>query len=123
MKKKIIGFFLMAFVAITVNASKMARSHAVLFKERDKATRAPVPMPIDATIEDNNCIMIRFLEPESQTVTLQIRDSNGNIVYQDMKISDEGEVYNINLNGFKKGQYELFYMNDHFKISGEFYIE
>ncbi len=122
MKKKIIGFFLIALTFISVSAATLAK-HKMQLKVWNRSTRAPFPMPIDATIEDNNCIMIRFLEPESQTVTLQIRDSNGNIVYQDMKISDEGEVYNINLNGFKKGQYELFYMNDHFKISGEFYIE
>ena len=93
------------------------------FKSWDKATRAPVPMPIDAFIEENSSILIKFFNHQSQPVTFQIKDNHGNIIFQDMVVPSEEENYTIDLNEFKQGEYELFYIDVHTMISGKFHIK
>lgn len=122
MKKKIVGLLLFAFAFITVNANTLAK-HKVQLETWKSSTRAPVPMPIDAFIEENSSILIKFFERQSQPVTFQIKDNHGNIIFQDMVVPSEEENYIIDLNGFKQGEYELFYIDGHTMISGKFYIK
>lgn len=122
MKKKIIGLFLITFAVITVSASTLTKRKIEL-NLWSRATRSLVLIPIDASIEDNSHIIIKFFEHESQPITFQIKDSRGNIIFQDMVIPNEQENYKIDLNGFKQDQYELFYLNERITISGKFYIE
>lgn len=122
MKKKIIGLFLITFAVITVSASTLTKRKIEL-NLWSRATRSLVLIPIDASIEDNSHIIIKFLEHESQPITFQIKDSRGNIIFQDMVIPNEQENYKIDLNGLKQDQYELFYLNERITISGKFYIE
>ena len=122
MKKKIVGLLLFAFAFITVNANTLAKQK-IEFGVWNKQTRAPVPMPIDAFIEENSSILIKLFEHQSQPITFQIKDNHGNIIFQDMVVPSEEEDYTIDLNGFKQGEYELFYLDGHTMISGRFHIE
>jgi hypothetical protein len=122
MKKKIVVLLLLAFAFITVNANTLAK-HKVQLETWKSSTRAPVPIPIDAFIEENSSILIKFFERQSQPVTFQIKDNHGNIIFQDMVTPSEEENYTIDLNEFKQGEYELFYLDGHTMISGRFYIE
>jgi len=122
MKKKIVVLLLLAFAFITVNANTLAK-HKVQLETWKSSTRAPVPIPIDAFIEENSSILIKFFERQSQPVTFQVKDNHGNIIFQDMVVPSEKENYTIDLNEFKQGEYELFYLDGHTMISGRFYIE
>ena len=123
MKKKIVGLLLLAFAFITVNANTLKKSDKMQFKSWNKTTRAPVPIPIDAFIEENSSILIKFFKLQSQPVTFQIKDNHGNIIFQDMVVPSEEENYTIDLNEFKQGEYELFYIDVHTMISGKFHIK
>lgn len=122
MKKKIVGLLLIALTFTTVNANTLTKNKMEL-GVWSKTTRAPVPIPIDAFIEENSSILIKFFERQSQPVTFQIKDNHGNIIFQDMVVPTEEENYTIDLNEFKQGEYELFYLDGHMMISGRFYIK
>lgn len=122
MKKKIVTLLLFAFVFSVVSANTLTKRKVQMETWRS-STRAPVPIPIDAFIEENSSILIKFFEHQSQPVTFQIKDNHGNIIFQDMVTPSEEENYKIDLNGFKQGQYELFYLDGHTMISGKFHIE
>lgn len=122
MKTKIIGLLLIAFASTIVSANTLTKRKVQMGTWRN-STRAPVSMPIDVFIEENNSILIKFIKYERQPITLQIRDTHGNIIFQDLAISSEGKNYKIDLNGFKKGKYELFYLSEQIVISGEFRLE
>lgn len=53
----------------------------------------------------------------------QVKDKNGNIVFQDMTTPDNLEIYQIDVSGFKTGQYELLYIEKDVTLIGEFEIE
>lgn len=122
MKKKIVVLLLIALTFTTVNANTLTKNKMEL-GVWSKTTRAPVQIPIDAFIEENSSILIKFFERQSQPVTFQIKDNHGNIIFQDMVTPSEEENYKIDLNGFKQGEYELFYIDEHTMISGRFHIE
>ena len=121
MKKKIVVLLLLVFAFVTINANTLVKQKVQL-ETWKSSTRAPVPMPIDAFIEENCSILIKFFELQIQSGTFQIRDNHGNIIFQDMVVPSEEENYTIDLNGFKQGEYELFYSDGHMVISGKFYI-
>ncbi|MEL5892163.1 DUF3244 domain-containing protein [Bacteroides sp. GD17] len=85
--------------------------------------KSPYLIPIDASIGDANYIIVEFLRESEETVTFQIKDSQGNIIYCDTVIPNMQIPYRIDLNGYTFGQYELIYLDGHAELSGEFYIE
>ena len=75
-------------------------------------------------ILDENSIEIRFLENIDDQVTLQVKDQQGNIMFQDVIIPpNEQETYKIDLTGYKTGYYELLYIERDMTFIGEFEIE
>lgn len=87
------------------------------------AQRAPVSIPIDAILDENS-IEVRFLQKVENQVIFQVKDQQGNIMFQDVIVTpNEAEVYKINLEGFKAGQYELLYIEENMTLIGEFEIE
>lgn len=79
-------------------------------------------IPIEAVLEGNN-IEVQFFGKSNEPTTFQVKDKNGNIVFQDMVIPDKQEIYKIDLDGFKAGQYELLYIEKDVTFIGEFEIE
>lgn len=79
-------------------------------------------LPIEATIEENY-IEVQFFEKSNEPATFQVKDKNGNIVFQDVVIPDKLEIYKIDLDGFKADQYELLYIEKAVTFIGKFEIE
>lgn len=123
MRKQSIALLVIALVYSVASVPVSARHRRIEFETWDKSTRAPIPMPIEVNIEDNNCITIKFLELENLSVTLQIKDRYENVVYQDVVMPNENETYIIDLRRFKKGEYKIFYLNNHDSAYGLFDIE
>ena len=63
------------------------------------------------------------IEKPNEPVTFQVKDKNGNIVFQDMTTPDNLEIYQIDVSGFETGQYELLYIEKDVTLIGEFEIE
>ena len=125
MRKLSIVLLLISISFMTMEANNLSerRTKHLVFERWHYQKRALVPIPIEAILDENS-IEIRFLENIDNQVTLQVKDQQGNIMFQDVIIPPNGqETYKINLTGYKTGHYELLYIEEDMTLVGEFEIE
>lgn len=125
MRKLSIVLLLISISFMTMEANNLSerRTKHLVFERWHYQKRALVPIPIEAILDENS-IEIRFLENIDNQVTLQVKDQQGNIMFQDMIIPpNEQETYKIDLTGYKTGYYELLYIERDMTFIGEFEIE
>ena len=112
-----------SFMTMEANNRSERRTKHLVFERWHYQKRALVPIPIEAILDENS-IEIRFLENIDNQVTLQVKDQQGNIMFQDVIIPpNEQETYKIDLTGYKTGYYELLYIERDMTFIGEFEIE
>ncbi len=109
---------------MTMEANNYSTDHKtrIYFKKWNERQKTVIFLPIEATIEENN-IEVQFFEKSNEPATFQVKDKNGNIVFQNVVIPDKLEIYQIDLDGFKADQYELLYIEKAVTFIGEFEIE
>lgn len=125
MRKLSIVLLLISISFMTMKANNLSerRTKHLVFERWHYQKRALVPIPIEAILDENS-IEIRFLENIDNQVTLQVKDQQGNIMFQDVIIPpNEQETYKIDLTGYKTGYYELLYIERDMTFIGEFEIE
>ena len=124
MRKLSITLLLIGISFMTMEANNYSTDHktSIYFKKWDDRQKSVFFLPIEATIEENN-IEVQFFEKSNEPATFQVKDKNGNIVFQDVVIPDKLGIYKIALDGFKAGSYELFYIEESIAFVGEFQIE
>lgn len=125
MRKLSIVLLLISISFMTMEANNLSerRTKHLVFERWHYQKRALVPIPIEAILDENS-IEIRFLENIDDQVTLQVKDQQGNIMFQDVIIPPtEQETYKIDLTGYKTGYYELLYIERDMTFIGEFEIE
>ena len=117
MRKLSITLLLIGISFMTMEANNYSTDHKtrIYFKkwiERLKfwnvIQMSVIFLRLVATI-DVNYIEVQFFEKSNEPATFQVKDKNGNIVFQDVVIPDKLEIYQIDLDGFKADQYELLY--------------
>jgi hypothetical protein len=112
-----------SFITIEANTLSEQRTRRLVIKRWSHAQRTIVSIPIEAILEENS-IEVRFLENVDEQVTFQVKDQQGNIMFQDVIVApNEAEVYKIDLEGFKNGHYELLYIEEDTTFIGKFSIE
>ena len=99
----------LSFMTMEANCLSSHRGKYIQLKIWDHLKKDIVFIPIEAVLEGNN-IEVQFFGKSNEPTTFQVKDKNGNIVFQDMVIPDKQEIYKIDLDGFKAGQYELLYI-------------
>ena len=109
-------------MTMEANILSTHKSKILVFKGWSERQKSVVFIPIKAVLEGNN-IEVQFFEKSSEPVTFQIKDKDGNIIFQDIVTSNEQETYIINLDDFKAGPYELFYIEENIALVGEFQIK
>ena len=125
MRKLSIVLLLISISFMTMEANNLSerRTKHLVFERWHYQKRALVPIPIEAILDENS-IEIRFLENIDNQVTLQVKDQQGNIMFQDVIIPpNEQETYKIDLTGYKTVYYELLYIERDMTFIGEFEIE
>ena len=125
MRKLSIVLLLISISFMTMEANNLSerRTKHLVFERWHYQKRTLVPIPIEAILDENS-IEIRFLENIDNQVTLQVKDQQGNIMFQDVIIPpNEQETYKIDLTGYKTGYYELLYIERDMTFIGEFEIE
>ena len=125
MRKLSIVLLLISISFMTMEANNLSerRTKHLVFERWHYQKRALVPISIEAILDENS-IEIRFLENIDNQVTLQVKDQQGNIMFQDVIIPpNEQETYKIDLTGYKTGYYELLYIERDMTFIGEFEIE
>lgn len=125
MRKLSITLLLISISFMTMKANNLSehKSKYLVLKRWDYPQRALVPIPIEA-IQDENSIEVRFLENVDNQVTFQVKDQQGNIIFQDVLLApNEQETYKINLEDYQIGHYELLYIEEDMTFIGELDIE
>lgn len=107
------------FMIIKANSLSTQRTKIIRWH---KCQKTPNSIPIEA-IQDEHSIEVRFLENIDGQVTFQVKDQQGNIVFQDVLLApNEQETYKINLKDYPTGHYELLYIEEDMTLIGEFDI-
>ena len=125
MRKLSIVLLLISISFMTMKANNLSehKSKYLVLKRWDYPQRALVPIPMEA-IQDENSIEVRFLENVDNQVTFQVKDQQGNIIFQDVLLApNEQETYKINLEDYQIGHYELLYIEEDMTFIGELDIE
>lgn len=125
MKKLSIVLLLIGISFMTIEANNLSerRTKRLVLERWIHAQRTPVSIPIEAILDENS-IEVRFLHKVDNQVIFQVKDQQGNIMFQDMVISPNKEdVHKIYLEGCKVGQYEFLYIEENMTLIGEFEIE
>lgn len=99
------------------------KSKRLVFKKWQTQHRRIVPIPIEATLNENY-IEVRFIENVDNQVIFQVKDQQENIIFQDVLLApNEQETYKISLADIEVGHYELLYIEEDMTLIGEFDIE
>ena len=109
-------------MTMEANCLSSYRAKYIQLKIWNRLKKDIVFIPIEAVLKGKD-IEVQFFEKPNKPVTFQIKDKNGNIVFQDMVIPDKQEIYKIDLGGFEAGQYELLYIEKDVTFIGEFETE
>lgn len=125
MKKISIVLLLIGISFMTIEANNLSgrRTKRLVLERWHQHRGISVSIPIEAILDENS-IEVRFLHKVDNQVIFQVKDQQGNIIYQDMVMSPNKEdVHKINLKSFKAGQYEFLYIEENMALIGEFEIE
>ena len=105
------------------NTLSVHRTKRLVIKIWHQHRGVTVSIPIEAILDENS-IGVRFLEHVDKQVIFQVKDQQGNIMFQDVIVTpNEAEVYKIDLKGYKVGHYELLYIEEDTIFIGKFSIE
>lgn len=125
MRKLSIVLLLISISFMTMKANNLSehRTKSLVLKRWDYPQKTPISIPLEAILDENS-IEIHFLENIDDQVILQVKDQQGNIMFQDVIVTpNEQETYKIDLKGYKTGHYELLYIERDMTFIGEFEIE
>lgn len=122
MRKLSILLLLIGIPFMIIEANNLSTQRTKIIRWH-KYQKIPISIPIEAILDENS-IEIRFLENIDYQVILQVKDQQGNIMFQDVIVTpNEQETYKIDLKGYKTGHYELLYIEEDMTFIGEFVIE
>jgi len=122
MRKLSILLLLIGIPFMIIEANNLSTQRTKIIRWH-KYQKTPNSIPIEAT-QDENSIEVRFLENVDNQVTFQVKDQQGNIIFQDVLLApNEQETYKINLEDYQIGHYELLYIEEDMTFIGEFDIE
>lgn len=125
MRKLSIVLLLISISFMTMEANNLSerRTKHLVFDRWHYQKRTPISIPIEAILDESS-IEVRFLENVDNQVTFQVKDQQGNIIFQDVIVTpNEQKTYKIDLKGYKVGHYELLYIEEDVTLIGEFEIE
>ena len=81
------------FIAMDPNNLSKHKSKRLVFKKWQTQHRRIVPIPIEATLNENY-IEVRFIENVDNQVIFQVKDQQENIIFQDVLLApNEQETY------------------------------
>lgn len=116
-------FISISFMIMKANNLSERKAKCIVLKRWDYPQRTPISSPIEASLNEHS-IEVRFRENIDDQVIFQVKDQQGNIIFQNIMVTpNEQETYKIDLKGYKAGHYELLYIEEDITFIGEFEIE
>ena len=124
--KKFITFSIFIAVLLTCTASaliSLESDREIILTDRDRWDRGEksiVEYPISATIKDEHSIVIDFLQEYNHSITIQIVDNAGNVIYTNTYLPNN--QISIDITFLNSGQYKLMYSSPDYNLSGNFFV-
>ena len=124
--KKILTFWIFIAVLLTCTASaliSLESDREIILTDRDRWDRGEksiVEYPISATIKDEHSIVIDFLQEYNHSVTIQIVDNAGYVIYTNTYLPNN--QISIDITFLNSGQYKLMYSSPDYNLSGNFFV-
>ena len=124
--KKLITSCIFIAVLLTCTASaliSLESDREIILTDRDRWDRGEksiVEYPIAATIKDEHSIVIDFLQEYNHSVTIQIADNAGNVIYTNTYLPDN--QISIDITSLNPGIYKLMSSSPDYNLSGNFSI-
>jgi hypothetical protein len=119
-------FMLLSFITTVANVTSESHDsykiRAIQLEKWDQSSRSVTPNPIECYLIDRD-IEVRFFKYPETPITIQIKDTYGNIVYQNMDVINQQEILNIEIDQLQPGSYEFFYFDEKISLKGKFEIE
>ena len=119
-------FMLLSFITTAANVTSESHDsykiRAIQLEKWDQSSRSVTPNPIECYLIDRD-IEVRFFKYPETPITIQIKDTYGNIVYQNMDVINQQETLNIEIDQLQPGSYEFFYFDEKISLKGKFEIE
>lgn len=119
-------FMLLSFITTVANVTSESHDsykiRAIQLEKWDQSSRSVTPNPIECYLIDRD-IEVRFFKYPETPITIQIKDTYGNIVYQNMDVINQQETLNIEIDQLQPGSYEFFYFDEKISLKGKFEIE
>ena len=119
-------FMLLSFITTAANVTSESHDsykiRSIQLEKWDQSSRSVTPNPIECYLIDKN-IEVRFFKYPETPITIQIKDTYGNIVYQNMDVINQQEILNIEIDQLQPGSYEFFYFDEKISLKGKFEIE
>ena len=104
-------FMLLSFITTAANVTSESHDsykiRAIQLEKWDQSSRSVTPNPIECYLIDKD-IEVRFFKYPETPITIQIKDTYGNIVYQNMDVINQQEILNIEIDQLQPGSYEFF---------------
>ena len=118
-------FMLLSFITTAANVTSESHDsykiRAIQLEKWDQSSRSVTPNPIECYLIDKD-IEVRFFKYPETPITIQIKDTYGNIVYH-MDVINQQEILNIEIDQLQPGSYEFFYFDEKISLKGKFEIE
>ena len=124
--KKNLTFWIFIAVLLTCTASaliSLESDREIILTDRDRWDRGEksiVEYPISATIKDEHSIVIDFLQEYNHSVTIQIVDNAGYVIYTNTYLPNN--QISIDITFLNSGQYKLMYSSPDYNLSGNFFV-
>ena len=119
-------FMLLSFITTAANVTSESHDsykiRAIQLEKWDQSSRSVTPNPIECYLIDKD-IEVRFFKYPETPITIQIKDTYGNIVYQNMDVINQQEILNIEIDQLQPGSYEFFYFDEKISLKGKSEIE
>ena len=119
MKKLVLTLlFIISFMA----AHAMTLKYLIVWKEIyswDKSVKSLQVIPIEGSLEGNT-LTLQMVEKNSEVFNIKVKNSTGNIVFQNEVLLSPKDCYKLDMNGYSKGIYQITVSNKDLVIEGDF---
>lgn len=127
--KKLSFLLLLMFLSFATKATSVSNESydsykikAIQLEKWDQSERTVIPNPIECYLMDKD-IEVSFLKRSEMSAIIQIEDSHGNLVYQNMEVNCNLDFIKIEIEHLQPGFYNFYYFDQEISLKGKFEIE
>ena len=110
--------FAISFMVVNAMTLKQAIVWRVIYTW-DVSIKSLDIIPVEASFE-KNVLTLHVVQEEPEVITIKVKDSLGNIIFQDEVNCTEEDSYKFDMNGCSKGVYQVVVSSKYMIVEGDF---